>query len=117
MIRNKKRGFLTLISYLSNNSLDLLVRNNFWGDNDLSQIQNQSKEAQNITSSHHDLMKRILEEIDQSIRGKRKIMYSDIINLIIREDYRGKMYDEILLWCNYNIRRGKYIVMNEKIKF
>jgi len=83
----------------------------------LSQIQNQTKEAQNITSSHYILIKTILKEIDQSIRGKRKIMYSDIINLIMREDNRGKMYNEILLWCNYNIRRSKYIVMNEQIKF
>ena len=83
----------------------------------MRQVQNQAKEAQNITSSHHDLLKRILKEIDQSIRGKRKALYSDIINLIIREDYRGKMYNEILLWCNYNIRRGKYIVMNEHFKF
>ncbi|MHA1460745.1 MAG: hypothetical protein ACTSO8_04620 [Promethearchaeota archaeon] len=83
----------------------------------MSQIQNQTKEAQNITSSHHVLIKSILKEIDRSIRGKRKILYSDIINLIMREDNRGKMYNEILLWCNYNIRRGKYIVLNEQNKF
>jgi hypothetical protein len=83
----------------------------------LSQIQNQAKEVQNITSSHHVLIKSILKEIDRSIRGKRKILYSDIINLIMREDNRGKMYNEIILWCNYNIRRGKYIVLNEQNKF
>jgi len=83
----------------------------------LSQIQNQTKEGQNITSSHQVLIKSILKEIDRSIRGKRKILYSDIINLIMREDNRGKMYNEIILWCNYNIRRGKYIVLNEQNKF
>jgi len=35
-------------------------------------------------------------------------MYSDIINLIARENYSGKLYNEIMLWCNYNIRQGKY---------
>ena len=83
----------------------------------MSQIQNQTKEVQNITSSHHVLIKSILKEIDRSIRGKRKILYSDIINLIMREDNRGKMYNEIILWCNYNIRQGKYIVLNEQNKF
>ena len=83
----------------------------------MSQIQNQTKEGQNITSSHQVLIKSILKEIDRSIRGKRKILYSDIINLIMREDNRGKMYNEIILWCNYNIRRGKYIVLNEQNKF
>jgi len=62
----------------------------------LSQIQNHTKEAQNITSSHLDLIKKILKETDQSIRGKKKMVYSDIINLVIREDYKGKMYNEIL---------------------
>ena len=83
----------------------------------MSQIQNQSKGAQNITTSQYDLIKRIIKEINQSIKGKRKIMYSDIINLIIREDYRGKMFNDIILWCNYNIRQGKYNVLIEQIKF
>ena len=58
-----------------------------------------------------------MKEIEQSIKGKRKIMYSDIINLIIREDYRGKMFNEIILWCNYKIRQGKYNVLIEHTKF
>ena len=77
----------------------------------MSQIQNQYKEAQNITSSHQDLIKGIVKEIDKSIKGKRKIMYSDIINLIIREDYRGKMFNEIIIWCNHKIKQGKYNVL------
>ena len=87
------------------------------GENDLSQIQNQSKEVLNITSSQYDLIKRIMEKIDQSIKGKRNIMYSDIINFIIREDHRGKMFNEIILWCNYKIRQGKYNVLIELNKF
>ena len=83
----------------------------------MSQTQNQSKEAQNITASQYDLIKGIMKDLDQSIKGKRKIMYSDIINLIIRENYRGKIYNEILLWCNYKIRQGKHIVLLEQIKF
>jgi len=94
-----------------------LVRTNILGDNDLSQIQNQSNEVQYITSSHLNLLKRIMKEIDQSIKGKRKITYSDIINLIIREDYRGKMFNEIILWCNYKIKQGKYNVLIEQITF
>ena len=74
-------------------------------------IQNQSKKAQKLTHSHHDLIKGILKEIDQSIKGKREIMYSDIINLIIREDYRGKMFNDIILWCNYKLKQGKYNVV------
>lgn len=77
----------------------------------MRRIQNHSKNAQKLTPSHHDLIKGILKEIDQLIKGKREIMYSDIINLIIREDYRGKMFNEIILWCNYKLKQGKYNVV------
>ena len=70
-----------------------------------------------MSPSHHDLIKRIIKEIEQSIKGKRKIMYSDIINLIIRENYRGKLFNEIIIWCNYKIKQGKYNVSIEHIKF
>ena len=83
----------------------------------MSHFQNQCKEVQNITPSHNDLIKRIMKEIEQSIKGKRKILYSDIINLIIREDYRGKMFNDVILWCNYKIRQGKYNVLIEHTKF
>lgn len=58
-----------------------------------------------------------MKEIEQTLKGKRIVMYSDIINLIIRKDYRGKMFNEIMLWCNYKIRQGNYNVSIEHIKF
>jgi hypothetical protein len=77
----------------------------------LSQIQNRSKQDKEISSYHYNLIRKIMKEIDQSLKGKRKVMYSDIINLIIREDYRGTTFNEIILWCNYKIKQGKYIVI------
>ena len=35
-------------------------------------------------------------------------MYFDIINLISRENYSGKLYNEIKLWYNINSRQRKY---------
>jgi hypothetical protein len=83
----------------------------------LSQTHNQSTEPRNIRPSHHVLLKKIIQEIDQSLKGKRNIMYSDIINLIIKKDYRGKEFNEIIIWCNYRIKQGKYDLVNEHIKF
>ncbi len=37
-------------------------------------------------------------------------MYSDIINLIIREGYVKENYKQIILWCNYKIRLGETFV-------
>ncbi len=82
----------------------------------MSQSPNKLEKIKKITSTHSNLFKRIFKELNLIIKGKREIMYSDIINLIIREGYRGELYNEIILWCNYNIRQGKFIVMIEQIK-
>jgi len=63
-----------------------------------------------ISSSHLDLLDNIFTKINLIIKGKRDVMYSDIINLISRQNYTGKLSNEIILWCNYNIRQGKYFV-------
>ncbi|MBY9016416.1 MAG: hypothetical protein KGD68_12040 [Candidatus Lokiarchaeota archaeon] len=74
----------------------------------MNQIQRICKRKIDISSSHLDLLEKIFKKINLVIKGKREIMYSDIINLIARENYSGKLYNEIILWCNYNIRQGKY---------
>ena len=77
----------------------------------MNQIQGLNKGIIDISSSHLDLLEKIFKKINLIIKGKRDIMYSDIINLIAKENYSGKLYNEILLWCNYNIRRGKYFAI------
>ncbi|MFW9830030.1 MAG: hypothetical protein ACFFEY_20850 [Candidatus Thorarchaeota archaeon] len=56
----------------------------------------------------------LLEEIKNKLykifEGKREIMYSDIINQIIREGKVGNGYNELILWCNYKIRLGETFV-------
>jgi hypothetical protein len=82
----------------------------------MSQSTNILEKIKKITSSQGNLLKGIFKELNLIIKGKREIMYSDIINLIIREGYKGELYNELILWCNYNIRQGKYIVEIEQIK-
>ena len=77
----------------------------------MNQIQGHYKKNVDISSSHLDLLERIFKKINIIIKGEREIMYSDIINLIARENYCGKLYNEIILWCNYNIRQGKYFAI------
>ena len=79
----------------------------------MTRIQNQSEEVRFITPSHLDLLKELIEDIEQSLKGKRNIMYCDIINLIIRENYRGKRFNEIIVWCNYKIKQGMYDLLTE----
>ena len=62
-----------------------------------------------ISLSHLDLLEKTYKKIKFSIKRKRIIMFSDIINLITRENYNGKLYNEILLWCNYNVSKEKIL--------
>ncbi len=82
----------------------------------MSQSPNKLEKIKKITLNHSNLFKSIFKELNLIIKGKREIMYSDIINLIIRKGYKGEIYNEIILWCSYNIRQGKYIVVIEQIK-
>ncbi|MHA2282959.1 MAG: hypothetical protein ACXAC5_19130 [Promethearchaeota archaeon] len=56
------------------------------------------------------LLKEIKNKLKTIFQGKREIMYSDIINLIIRDGKVGNEYNELILWCNYKIRLGETFV-------
>jgi hypothetical protein len=57
-----------------------------------------------------DLLREIQGKLNEIFQGKRQIMYSDIINLIIREGKVGENYNNLILWCNYKIRLGENFV-------
>ena len=57
-----------------------------------------------------DILKSILDILKKKIQGKRSIMYYDIINFVVREGFRGEIYNQIILWCNYKIRFGEIFV-------
>jgi hypothetical protein len=64
----------------------------------------------NIPDYNIDLLSEMKRELNKKFQGKRGIMYSDIINLIIREGKVGENYNNIILWCNYKIRLGETFV-------
>lgn len=78
----------------------------------MTQISIIAKEIKNIPSINFELLKEICYKLNKIIRGKREIMYSDIINLIVREGNKGEKYNQLLLWCNYKIRLGKVYLEN-----
>ncbi|MFX0080120.1 MAG: hypothetical protein ACFE94_00030 [Candidatus Hodarchaeota archaeon] len=64
----------------------------------------------NIPINNIDVLREIQRKLNDIFQGKRKIMYSDIINLIIREGKVGENYNNLILWCNYKIRSGEIFV-------
>lgn len=76
----------------------------------MHQKPNNLENIQKISTRNCKILENIVNNLKQIIKGKREIMYSDIINLIIREGYIGKKYNLLIVWCNYKIRLGKIFV-------
>ncbi|MHA1678581.1 MAG: hypothetical protein ACTSW3_07365 [Promethearchaeota archaeon] len=64
------------------------------------------KETETLAENCLKLVKAIYNHLLIRINGKRKIMYSDIIRYIVKENYRGPNYDAIIVWCNSKIKKG-----------
>ena len=73
----------------------------------MSQTSNSLDKIKRISTSNCEVLENIIETLKKKIRGRRRIMYSDIINFIIREGCIGEKYNKLILWCNYKIRLGK----------
>jgi len=76
----------------------------------MSQIIKKIEKFEEFPDKNFAILNCIYKELKPRIQGKRGIMYSDIINLIIREGYKGDIYNQVIIWCNYNIRQGKFFV-------
>ena len=76
----------------------------------MTQISNTLKKIKDISVSNCELLENAIKRIKKRIGGRREIMYSDIINFIIRGGYTEERYSQLILWCNYKIRLGKTFV-------
>lgn len=76
----------------------------------MSQTPRNIKKIKNFPIRNWKTLENIKIKVKQIINGKREIMYSDIINFIIREGNLGEEYKQLIIWCNYKIRQGKTYV-------
>ena len=76
----------------------------------MSQTPTTKEKIMKISVRNSKTLENLINKLKYIIKGKRNLMYSDIINLIFREGYVGENYNEIILWCNYKIRLGKTFV-------
>ena len=74
------------------------------------QVHTKIKAIDNIAQKYNDVLKEIYKKINQTIKGKREIMYTDFIIFLTRNQYKGEIYNQIIIWCNYNIKQGNYLV-------
>jgi hypothetical protein len=76
----------------------------------MSQIVKDSKEIEDYYNQHLEVLRRIHHLIKQRIKNKRQITYSDIIGFISKQNLKSEVYTQIIVWCNYNIRKGNFFV-------
>ncbi|MFX0060198.1 MAG: hypothetical protein ACFE8J_18030, partial [Candidatus Heimdallarchaeota archaeon] len=76
----------------------------------MTQKPTEMEKTVDFPDEHSDILNEIHKELNLRIKEKREIMYSDIINFIIRKGYKGAIFNKLLIWCNYNIRSGRFIV-------
>lgn len=69
------------------------------------------KKIKDLPKSNPRLIIDIKTKISQLLDGKREVMYSDIINYIIREQYKGDTFNKLILFCAYKIKLGEFIVV------
>lgn len=73
-----------------------------------SQIPQKIEDIEVFPQIHYKILKKLYNELSQIIKGKRGIMYIDAINLLAKNEYKEEIYNQIMVWCNYNIRRGNF---------
>ncbi|MFX1377760.1 MAG: hypothetical protein ACFFA4_01580 [Promethearchaeota archaeon] len=76
----------------------------------MSQTSNNLNQIKNLSINNSKILEHIIEILKKKIKGRRRIMYSDVINFIIREGHIGDRYSKLILWCNYKIRLGKIYI-------
>ena len=76
----------------------------------MNQISDDLEKIKKISTSNCEILEDVINILKKKLRGRREIMYSDIINFIIRGGYTEEKYSQLILWCNYKIRLGKTFV-------
>lgn len=76
----------------------------------MSRISETLEFIENIPRKNIDILKELCIQLKKITKEDRPIMYSDIINVIIREQFYGERYNQLIVWCNYHIRKGNYLV-------
>jgi len=76
----------------------------------MNNISGNIEEIKKFPTKHVELIEEILNKINLIYNGRRKIMYSDIINFIFRKGYEGESINQLIIWCNYKIRCGEIFI-------
>jgi len=57
-----------------------------------------------------NLLKQYVKRLEAKLNGCRRIMYSDIINLVAKEGNKGENVSKLIRWCGTKIKNGIYYI-------
>ncbi len=64
------------------------------------------EEIRDFPDKNSKFLEQVITKLNIIIRGRRKIMFSDIINFIAKEGSNNELSNRLILWCAYKIRLG-----------
>lgn len=64
------------------------------------------EEIRDFPDKNSNFLEQIITKLNIIIRGRRKIMFSDVINFIAKEGSNDELSNRLILWCSYKIRLG-----------
>ena len=76
----------------------------------MNQASNSLDKIKNLSVNNCKILESLIDTLRNKIRGRRKIMFSDIISFIAKEGLNDKLSNRLILWCNYKIRLGGVFV-------
>ena len=77
--------------------------------NEISKVNPKPKYIEKIRDfpdKNSKFLEQIIIKLNNIIRRRRKIMFSDIINFIAKQGLNDELSNRLILWCSYKIRLG-----------
>jgi len=68
------------------------------------------EEIRDFPDKNSNFLEQIITKLNIIIRGRRKIMFSDIINFIAKDGSNDELSNRLILWCSYKIRLGEVFI-------
>ncbi len=82
----------------------------------LSQFISNIEKIKDFPVKNSQFLEELTNKLDKTLKGKRRLMYSDILNYIAKKEGADKIDNELMKWCCYMIRKGNDYIDIKKME-
>ena len=72
----------------------------------LSQFISNIEKIKDFPIKNSQFLEELTNKLERTLKGKRRLMYSDILNYIAKKECAHEVDSEMMTWCCYMIRKG-----------